>query len=423
MKTILICTVGGSPQPVVHAVKQNRPDFVYFICSTGEAAAASDRTISERTSRTVKGTCPHCDKSYALELYTDPIAEQASLDPKSYHVVPVEDPDELIQADNACVAIEQDLATRFAGDAPRVIANYTGGTKTMTLGLEAYALRTGGRWELQVNASIPRTDLIKVTSGDIALPQDVAGLLSRDVLERAEALAERHDYEGAVETLQFLLTRTSLTPADRRPLLAHLQEYRMLAARDRLDYETALELSADKKTTKELKQLIRSVALFTGDDPWSKRDVSGLALVQDLVDNAARCSDRQRYDDAAGRLYRATELLAQIRLRREHGLRTGDLDLASEAVPEASQKWLEASRDPRGEKVKIGLFAAYRLLAEMEDPLGLYFVDSEHVLHQVIEKRNNSIFAHGLTPVDEEVWRQVGPKWQRWLEGALASVG
>ena len=423
MKTVLICTVGGSPQPVVHAVQQNRPDFVYFICSTGDTEAASDRTITERTGRKIKGTCPHCDKAYTLELFSEPIAEQASLSQDGFHVEPVEDPDELTQVDAACLAVEQDMASRFAGDELRVIANYTGGTKTMTLALGAYALRTGGRWELQVNASIPRTDLIKVTSGDIALPQDVAGLMARDVMARAEEVAGRHDYEGAVETLQFLITRTSLSPADRRPLLERLQRYRMQAAWDRLDYTRAMELASEKKRIKQLKQLIRAAALFSGDAPWGKKDVAGTILVEDLMDNAARCAARQRFDDAVGRLYRATELLAQVRLRREHGLRTGDLDLSSTAVPEPSRSWLQDLRDPRSERVRIGLFASYRLLAEMGDPLGMYFADNEQLLHQVIEKRNQSMFAHGLTPIDGEVWRQVGQKWQAWLQGALTTTG
>ena len=422
MKTVLICTVGGSPQPVVHAVQQNRPDFVYFICSTGEAEAASDRTISERTTRKVKGKCPRCDKTYMEELPLEPIAEQASLARDAYQVVPVEAPDELIQVDAACVAVEQDMETRFAGEALRAIANYTGGTKTMTLGLGAYALRTGGRWELQVNASASRADLIKVTSGDIALPQDVAGLLARDVLARAEEAAGRHDYEGAAETLQLLVSRTILPLSERQPLIERHKHFRMRAAWDRLDYEGALELCSSKEQAKTLKQLIRAVTLFTGEDPWGKMDVRGIVLVEDLMENAARCATRQRFDDAVGRLYRATELLAQVHLLREHDLRTGDLDLSSAAVPEASRTWLEDLRDPRSGKVRIGLFAAYQLLADMGDPLGRYFTDNRRRLHQVIERRNQSLFAHGLTSVDGEAWRKTGPTWRSWLQGALAEV-
>ncbi|MDB9309098.1 hypothetical protein PN471_10700 [Aphanizomenon sp. CS-733/32] len=40
----------------------------------------------------------------------------------------------------------------------------------------------------------------------------------------------------------------------------------------------------------------------------------GYEIVQDLILNAERRATQQRYDDAVGRLYRALELLAQIRL-------------------------------------------------------------------------------------------------------------
>lgn len=47
-------------------------------------------------------------------------------------------PDDLNEVTGACERIEEDIARRF-GDA-RIIANYTGGTKTMSVGLGLHAL-------------------------------------------------------------------------------------------------------------------------------------------------------------------------------------------------------------------------------------------------------------------------------------------
>src|SRR5258706_16328460 len=33
METILVLTVGGSHQPILISIEQNRPDFVHFLCS------------------------------------------------------------------------------------------------------------------------------------------------------------------------------------------------------------------------------------------------------------------------------------------------------------------------------------------------------------------------------------------------------
>ena len=55
MKTVLVLTVGGSADPVVHAIQQNKNvAFVYFLCSTGPAG--SDKTIREEPALSAEGT-------------------------------------------------------------------------------------------------------------------------------------------------------------------------------------------------------------------------------------------------------------------------------------------------------------------------------------------------------------------------------
>jgi hypothetical protein len=36
MKKILVLSVGGSAEPVINAIKNNDPYFVYFFCSSGQ---------------------------------------------------------------------------------------------------------------------------------------------------------------------------------------------------------------------------------------------------------------------------------------------------------------------------------------------------------------------------------------------------
>ena len=43
MKTILVLSVGGSAEPIVNAIKNNHPDFVYFFCTCGPKG--SEKTI------------------------------------------------------------------------------------------------------------------------------------------------------------------------------------------------------------------------------------------------------------------------------------------------------------------------------------------------------------------------------------------
>ena len=97
MKRILICSVGGSPDPIVHAIQQQRPDFVYFLCSTGDAPAASDRTVDQETSRVFPGKCPKCDAKFETVAKQKPIAGRSGLAPDQYRVESISAPDDLEQ--------------------------------------------------------------------------------------------------------------------------------------------------------------------------------------------------------------------------------------------------------------------------------------------------------------------------------------
>lgn len=403
MKRILVASVGGSPEPIVNAVVQTAPDFVYFLCSTG--THGSDRTIDETTS-------------------SEPIASRARLLPGRYAIERVAYPDNLPDVVAAVERIAADIVSRVAGEEREVIANYTGGTKTMAAGLVVSALRVG--WSLQINGTgSERTNLTKITGGDLPLPQDTTVILVRDAVAIAEAQAARHSYDAALETLTLTLVRTQLPPAEQAALATLKTEYEVRARWDRFDYDGALEAAGHDPGLKarfaaKLHKLTQIRALCEQGE-WTRRDLTGAELVEDVVENADRCAARGRYDDAVGRLYRATELLAQVRLLRKYKVRTGGVDLAHAVIPEASRGWLEARKEPSG-KVKLGLFDAYRLLADLGDPLGAYFTENEKQLRNVVLARNDSLFAHGLTPITEALWERTGAPWAAWLAGALAAA-
>lgn len=121
-------------------------------------------------------------------------------------------------------------------------------------------------------------------------------------------------------------------------------------------------------------------------------------LLADLVSNAARRAQEGAFDDAVARLYRATEMLAQLRLEGR-GLKTDDLDVAR--LPSGLREKYEALREdgPKG-KVKLGLRKAYDLLCDLDDPLGRDFAQATG-LDRALQKRNQSLLAHGLRPVGE----------------------
>lgn len=122
-------------------------------------------------------------------------------------------------------------------------------------------------------------------------------------------------------------------------------------------------------------------------------------VVGDLLNNAERKAHQKYYDDAVARLYRATELFAQIRLEREYKYKSGDLKLTD--LPEDLRDEYK-SHVREGGKLILGLREDYELLYKLGDPLGYKFKEREEKILNGLTRRNLSIGAHGLKPLSEE---------------------
>ncbi len=256
-------------------------------------------------------------------------------------------------------------------------------------------------------------------------------LTAQDTAQLAQQLWKQHNFEGAVSILSAALSQLVLSNPDRQRLLALQRRCAVWAAWDRFDYAQALRLARQDPQLRSahartLAILQKTVSLIEGGTAWPGRNFTGLELVIDLQQNAERCAGRARYDDAVCRLYRATELLAQIRLMSRYAIRTHHVDPNHKAIPESARQWLEGQRtrleDGKTRPVQIGLAAAYQLLGEMEDPLGVYYREKKSWLLNALSRRNSSLFAHGLTPIGPDTWRSVGKRWQQWLKEALQSI-
>jgi CRISPR-associated protein (TIGR02710 family) len=154
---------------------------------------------------------------------------------------------------------------------------------------------------------------------------------------------------------------------------------------------------------------------FTTPDPMPNH---GYELVEDLLLNAQRRAHQGRYDDAMGRLYRALELLAQIRLKQAHGLETGNLDLTQ--LPEPLRQAYGGDRHPPTGKVQIALWNSYQLLSQLpNDPLGQHFQPQAQRLQDTLLIRNQSLLAHGFTPITAQAYSDHSTILQTFIHTAL----
>ncbi len=58
MSTILIVSLGGSNEPVIHAIVETRPDFVHFLCSmTKDGSVGSDDSVEKQVVPAARLAC------------------------------------------------------------------------------------------------------------------------------------------------------------------------------------------------------------------------------------------------------------------------------------------------------------------------------------------------------------------------------
>jgi hypothetical protein len=344
-----------------------------------------------------KGSCiktrPGDDKPTLPNIPT-----QAGLRDDQYELihVPADNLDEVFRI--LCAAIQR-LGQRFPNG--QLLADYTGGTKTMTAGLVSAALESDGV-ELQLVTG-SRADLIKVRSGMEAVTQ---ANVERVRLERAMrpyvAAWRRFAYAEAYQGLAGLARPRDSALAARLALLRDLS--RGLDAWDRFDHATALTALEPYRPRigAEWKAMLMALKWLTTEDETQEP-----ARLLDLWRNAERRAAQGRYDDAVARVYRLLEWSAQWLLRTRSGIETGNVQ--AEQVPPGMN--LESNAKGR---IQVGLMAAWELVAhyQPDSPAGGFIRAEKNTLLNWLKIRNESIFAHGFRPVAENNW-QLLAEWMK----------
>ena len=157
-------------------------------------------------------------------------------------------------------------------------------------------------------------------------------------------------------------------------------------------------------------------------DPALGTKGHGYEIVEDLLLNADRRAQQQRYDDAVGRLYRALELTAQLRLKLAYQIDTGDVDLAK--LPEDLQPEYMVRRDRSPRNIlQLASTESYRLLKKLPaDPLGQLFAEREQVLLDQLQVRNHSLFAHGFQAISKSQHQQLQTSFVDFIQTAIATL-
>lgn len=422
MQKILMLTVGGSHQPVVTAISSLQPDRVVFICSSGSKGSES-QVIGQGTPCEIRRGTEVLDR---LPNIPTQLGLSDRFDP-NHDLILIQEPDDLSECYLKASSGIQNIQ-RESPDA-QIMADYTGGTKSMSVGLAMAALDY--RLTLFLTTS-NRTNIIKVDRGELTAQATVAPVVVQRTIEQfLPVVLKQYNYPAAIAELKRLLPSMALPSEIKRRIQDLYACCSGLDAWDRFEHKEALQLLEPQMKRPEIQPLgifLRRVISSRGQidvdktfDASSGTKGHGYEIVQDLLLNAERRATQERYDDAVGRLYRALELLVQIRLLQSYCIRTGDVDI--QQLPESLREEYEKMRSPIRGKILLGLRNSYELLSKLpDDPLGRLYQENATRIINALETRNNSLFAHGFKPITGSDYQKVSEVIVNFIQAGIAAV-
>jgi CRISPR-associated protein (TIGR02710 family) len=390
---LLIATVGGAPDPVIASLLHWRPTRAVFI-------------VSPQTRDLVAGQIlPKISDSGCLDFDSGRYDLHEITDHQDYSGIV----NQLRRLDDRVTAWRRDHS------GAEVIADLTGGTKAMSAALALVA----GRWSCRISyvggAERTKDGVGTVVSGKEQIIQNPADALGLLALDTAIELLRTHAFAAAHTILQQALCRVT-DPARKAELSAVDILANALADWDRFQHKDAWNKLRDlAKHTHNLEAAlgrVRADAILSATTRLQPHLQAILdagqapvrALILDLIANARRRLDEHRWDDATARLYRAIEATAQFHLANAGISDTSKVPL--EKIPEP----LRGNVAPNAENgfVKIGLQDAWKLLEVLSaaDARPFFAAGLDNIKSPLVA-RNQSILAHGFSPVGEAVAKRL----------------
>ena len=392
---ILLCTVGGAHQPILKAIESTSPRYVCFFCTDRDPGTGRPGSIVQITGEGNVIKAGFGDAEPTLPN----IPAQAGLDAERFEArtIPADDLDGAFFTMRAAA---DDLAGRFPG--ARFVADYTGGTKTMTAALVCAVLERDDV-ELQLIAGA-RRDLVRVEDGtEQAMSASVARLrLDRTMAPWLGAWRRFAYHEAADGLSRIRMAAISNTDKARLELARILSQ--ALARWDDFDHGGALVLIEDQavRVASRLPALLPALRRLVDEDDARHEP----ARLFDLWLNVERRATQGRFDDAVARWYRLMEWTAQWQLRAGLGVDTANFP--RDLLPPDT-----ATVPSHDGKIKIGVWQAWQIVERhLSGPARAFIVEHGPVLRDLLDLRNHSILAHGYRPVGAADWKQVGA-WTR----------
>lgn len=393
--TVLICSVGGSPEPIIKSIDTQQPEKVIYVVSQDSRTTIKTEIENKLTWRGVNDT-----QKITLTNFQDLLA---------------------------CVTdIRNGIEQAFTEMAlPRdtvLVADITGGTKVMSAALTLAMMEYPSKFTYIGGNSRTKNGLGTVEDGHeifmkLDNPWEVMAL--REVRDFTQKF-NNGLFDAALQTVKDLVPKMGEKSKFYQSIADMIDGYRLW---ENFDHKAALnklrqskgrlepytlnseKLSAflrDLQENVDFLERVQNDALLLRGGGSSLPSGCGHAYLPDLIANARRRAGTGHFDDAVARLYSAIEKCAKIALMADCGINNSAVDLS--LVPEAARAELRECTDAEG-VIRIGLQRSFRLLQALGHPLGGAYDKQAEKLEKSLEVRNLSLLAHGYNPVSAELYQ------------------
>ena len=387
-----VLSVGSSGPVLASLSDEPRPDYVLFVVSLGELGSKS-----------------------VLEYEILP-ALPPDYSPH-YHQLEISQPDNIRETFRETGGQIREWMSKHGLGMRDVDVDFTGGTKVMSVVLGLVAVEEGVD-TVYVSGERSGGTVISGTEEVVHLPNPYKEFAVRE-LNEAQGLLNKYHADAASEILRS--GSESCAEIYRGTLNAYYRLANSLKLADLFEFNdknrdrirgALFEFRASRFRINSLLSAPLNIRLESLYAHWEKvaadtsrsNETAGRHTLLELLANAERRADQARYDDAIARLYRAVELRGQQLLKKAFGGELGRVPLRGLSENETS-KFRSLDINARGGVYEIRgvarLYETLRLSSEedISAAAGRYDFLKAHM-----QNRNESLLAHGLSPVDKDLF-------------------
>lgn len=281
-------------------------------------------------------------------------------------------------------------------DEYRILIDYTSGTKTMTMAA-AFASMIFRKELFFVSGKREKGIVVKGT--EECVPQNLYQVYDELMINKIKDLFNNNRFEAG----KVLVDEIIDTNEDKEVFSKLFDAYYYF---DSVNHEKALEVFDIKEfqkawpdLTKQFQLNIKALNIMNtfnqnSSNSPAEHNLKKYYMLASILNNARCREDENKFDDAVARLYRSLELIAQIRLSKEYGIDSSNVDIDVLRQNNVDEDYL--SEIHISDEIKFGLTADYELLAKLNDDLGDFYLKNKKQIRNILKFRNNSILAHGF---------------------------